>query len=146
MATKPLTETVETRMTRDLIRAGEKEALERAHQALICGEEKIRKGWTQRNFAVSDGGASVGPTSKRAVEWCALGALQACTPRKSSREGRARELAKRALEAAISEVSGIDSIVSYNDASFRKKAEVVGIFRRARTILKLLAKERGVRV
>jgi len=144
MAVKPISESTRSDLSY-MLKEAEAQAIQRAHEALVCAEGKVRKGWTRGSFAANVKGKAVAATSAQAVAWCAMGAVQACTPRRSLREDRARHIANRALSGVAHE-RGASTVPSYNDSTTRTKAQVVSMFARARAMLKAVARENGVKL
>lgn len=88
-----------------------------------------RSRWIKGISATDTTGARVSPRSKKAVAFCAAGALSAvtrhCVP-----------AAQRALNAMLPRTT---DFIEYNDDRYRQKRHVVSLFRK--TVAKLLGKE-----
>jgi hypothetical protein len=83
----------------------------------------IRKGWTQRIFAVNSNGVEVSPHYENAVAWCARGAVEAAyLDWKEYREAMSK------LRHAL---GGRKNIFEWNDAPERTKKQVLAAFKKA---------------
>ena len=80
---------------------------------LRAAAAKVRRGWTQGEYARNAAGLPVVPASPRAVCWCAGGAIAVCAGSWSHRADVADVL-----------VEDVGSVVAWNDATGRTAEEV----------------------
>lgn len=89
----------------------------RKARALLDDPQK----WCQKAYAKTKWGNHIGPETKAAAQWCAVGAM-----RKVAGAGDISD-ALRMLDTYVRD----GDIVSYNDAKCRKHAQVLKVFDRA---------------
>lgn len=84
----------------------------------------IRKGWTRGAFARDREGNVCDETSRRAVCWCAVGAIQRASPNDWY-------LARDTVALVEGVLKGSQALSNYNDAPRRTKAQVIAAFEKA---------------
>lgn len=81
--------------------------------------------WCQGAFARAKNGNHIGPETKGAVQWCAVGAVRKVAG------GPSADSIHEALHELNASIRGGDSIMVYNDGENRKHAQVLKVFDRA---------------
>lgn len=93
----------------------------RKARALLDDPQK----WCQGAYARAPGGNPIGPETKGAVQWCAVGALRKVAG------GPDADGIHEAVHELNASIRSPGEILSFNDADRRKHAQVLKVFDRA---------------
>lgn len=99
-----------------------------AVEILKAGRKKIVSGWTIRAYARDNFDHEVAAASPTATKWCAFGAVDEVSRRQTMPE--AGGYLSRALP------KNWNSVLQYNDASLRTKADILRLYDNAITLAK----------
>ncbi len=94
--------------------------------------ELVERGWTQRADARCVDGTIVHPCDERAASWSLLGALVAALEHVAASDGEHAAVGQLARTCRrLADIVDTDSLVQWNDAPERSRADVLAVLDRA---------------
>lgn len=92
-------------------------------EILVGALERVKRGWTQDEYARDESGAHVDQYAKDATCWCIAGAISAA-------KGEGGYWPSDTIRYFM-DINGISDVADWNDAPGRTQAEVIAAFTRA---------------